>query len=589
MSNEQQQSVHQEMFKTLLRTPHRNGDETLAMHREQFKVDPNFYGKLAVWAVHHGNNVVRDVNEIFIATLFASPYPEHREAAYVMLQSLPPYQVTRVVQYVTGYDEVVKHVSTSPKPAPQSGFGVTVSPLRYGKRHPSAGKPVPRKTVKISKALYADLLGKGQIKAGQKEYYVTSYFVKHTCLGQRTVRGALRRAIRTYLRYREQPGNEGMLEGAMISAKSHMYGLYYRTNTVPGGSNDSWVNRFLFKNEIDEDNVHAKRLVALQKLKDTDDPVRQAEIVVENRLPYQQVVSIFKKITPTVLVALIEAMSPQELLSNLGSLKSRGAMENAEIKKLIEEKIKKIQETKSARIDALKGAAAAAAVGDLPDDIAKAAKAATDKQLKFHGDINSTTALLIDKSGSMTDAIEIGKQLAATIAQACREHALHVYMFDRMPTAIRWTDADGDITSKSAWDKKLKMFSAMGGTEPHNVLRGMVSNNTSVEQIVIVTDEGENNRGRFASELKVYEKHFGHLPNVVIVRVGGRYADDRMEKSMKAAGVDVEVLVCEKTDAIAIPNLLRMLSRKSIFDLVLEISMLPLLDRETWDKKHGMV
>lgn len=585
--SERQNAVHQEMFKSLLRTPHRFGDETLALHREQYKLDPNFYGKLAIWAVLHGNNVVRDVNEIFIAMLFASEYPEHREAAYVMMQSLPPYQVTRVVQYFTGYDEVIKYVSTSKKEAPKNGFGVTVAPLMYGKRHPQAGKPVPRKVVKIGPSLSKELVAKGAIRPGQKEYFVDSLFVKHECLGKRNVRGMLRKSIQTYLRWREKPENQGMLEGALIRARDDMYGLYIRTHTLPGNDQNSWINKFLFKNEIDPSVPQMKRLAALRQLAKIEDPVKQAELIVENKLPYPQVISVVNKITPTVLVALIDSMSPQELLSNLGSLKSRGAMDNADIKKLIESKITKIKTTKSSRIDALKGAAAAKSVGDLPEEIAKVAAEATDSQLKFHGQIKATTALLIDKSSSMSEAIELGKQLAATLAQACQSPP-RVFMFDRMPTEIVWNTHDGDIASKSAWDRKLKMFSANGGTDPHNVIRAMISQNISVEQIVLVTDEGENSAGRFAAELKNYERKFGFMPNIVIARVGGRLAADVMEKSMKATGIDAEVLVCDKADSVSIPNLLQMLSRKSIFDLILEISMLPLPTRNEWDSSHGM-
>ena len=35
--------------------------------------------------------------------------------------------------------------------------------------------------------------------------------------------------------------------------------------------------------------------------------------------------------TPTVLLALIERMSPQELINNIASLTKRGAMENPDL------------------------------------------------------------------------------------------------------------------------------------------------------------------------------------------------------------------------------------------------------------------
>lgn len=588
VATEQGNSVHQEMFTSLLRTPHRQVDETLDLHVRQFDRDPNFYGHLATWAAHHGNNVVRDINEVFLAVLFASEYPEHREAAYVMLQSMPPYQVARVMRYVTGYDEVVRHVSTSKKSMPVNGkFGVTVSPLRYGKKHPEAGKAVPRKTVKLNKVRAREMVGKGLLPHGVREYHVDSFFVKHACLNKRTVKGMLRRAIRSYLRFREKPENIGMLEGALIRARDDMFGLYFRTNTAPGGSNDSWINQYLFKHKIDENSPTAKRLAALARLRKETDPVEQAKLIVEHKLPWPQVVSVITKITPTVMVAQVEVMSPQELLQNLASLKARGAFDNPDLKKMIMDKMAKIKKQKG-RVDALKGAAAAKAV-DLPADVAAAAVEVTDAQLKFHGTIRATTALLIDKSGSMQTAIELGKQLAAGIAQSCSEgNEPKVFLFDNMPTEVKWRASDGNITKKSAWDQKLKMFRASGGTEPHNVLRAMISQGIAVEQIMLVTDEGENACGSFASQLKQYEKKFGFMPNISIARVKGWGVSDAMTKSMKAVGIDVEAVDCTKADQVSIPNLLQLLSRKSIFELVQEIGTVPLPTRDEWDTANGM-
>lgn len=46
-----------------------------------------------------------------------------------------------------------------------------------------------------------------------------------------------------------------------------------------------------------------------------------------------------KQLTPTVVVALINSMSPQEVINNLKSLQVRGAMENSQVKALIDEKL----------------------------------------------------------------------------------------------------------------------------------------------------------------------------------------------------------------------------------------------------------
>ncbi len=200
-------SVQQEMFKTLLRCPHRQVDEHLAIHAAQFERDPNFYGRLAVNAIMRNGCTIRDVNEVFLAVLFNSPFQEHRDAAYVMLQSLPPYQVSRVMRYFTGYEEIVKHQSID-APLP-SGNGITIQDAVYSAKHrhkSKRGKKVPVAVTKLipRSKLFRDLLKKQKIKASDRQMTVTTYLVKHACLNKKWPRGAIKRAIERYLRIRER-------------------------------------------------------------------------------------------------------------------------------------------------------------------------------------------------------------------------------------------------------------------------------------------------------------------------------------------------------------------------------------------------
>ena len=58
-----------------------------------------------------------------------------------------------------------------------------------------------------------------------------------------------------------------------------------------------------------------------------------------------------------------------------------------------------------------------------------------DAQVKARGRITRPTALLIDKSGSMELAIELGKRIGAMISAVC-ETELYVYAFDTMAYPI---------------------------------------------------------------------------------------------------------------------------------------------------------
>lgn len=578
--------VHEEMFRSLLRTPHRKVDEVLAAHQEYFNRDPNFYGKLAVYAVLEGNCAVRDINEVFIAVLLVSPYPDHQGAGYVMFQDLPPYQAARVAKYYTGYDEEVKIHSYDPRPVNE--FGVTWERASYSKNHPNKalrGTVKPERTIALGRGkLYAELLKKGKISPSTREIKVQDWVAHHKCLNKRNFKGALRSAAKAYLKYREI--NPRLMEGALIRGHKYLKQFYVRTHTCPMGDQNSWVNRFLWNGEIPTGD-EGSRLAALKNLQQETDPTKQAEIIVANKLPYTSVTSVLNNITPSVLVAIIDSMSPQELMQSLGALKRRGAFENADIKALIDNKIKKVKNVGKSRVDALKGAKAAKAVKGLDADTAKLVSDVTDAQLKQHGQISMRTALLIDKSGSMQDAIELGKQLAAAFAQACRQNNPPlVYLFDNMPTLIEWKASDGDITTKSAWDRKLEMFRAAGGTAPATVIRALVAKGTVVDQLVLVTDEGElDENGAFATQLKEYEGRIGQKVNVIIVRIG-RNRSNRMEKTLKAKNIETQVMECESIDSVSIPNLINLASHTSIFDLVLDILALNLPSRAEWDEKN---
>lgn len=593
VASEDRTPVHEEMFKTLLRTPHRRADEVLAIHREQFERDPNFYGHLACYAVTEGHCVIRDVNEVFIAILLASPYKAHQEAGYVMFQGLPPFEAARVARYYTGYDEMITYHSYESKF--KDGFGVTYELACYSKKHPDSdkrGKVKPQRTIKLGRQskLRQQLLKDKKISSSTTEIHVSAYVAHHACLGQRTFKGALRAAAKSYLKRREL--NERMMEGAVLRSRKHIKQFYVRTNTLPQSDVNGWVNQYLWFDKVQE----GSRLAALKSLQGEKDPTKQAEIIVKNKLPRTLVSSVVSEVTPSIMTATAMVMSSQELMQSLGWFKKNGAFDNPELKKFINDKLKEAKSAK--RVDALKGAQVSKVVEGLDEETQKILKDVSDTQLKRHGNISRRTLLGIDKSGSMTDAIELGKQLAASIAQACKEdNPPQTFLFDNIATRIEWDESDGDITSKSAWDDKLEMVSAGGGTTPSDIIRVMDLRKLDVEQIVLVTDEGElslhyghSSSSRlpdncFAAELKKFNEKHGRDINVLIVRIG-RNKSNIMEESLKKAGVSVDVLPCDDIDSIAIPNLLQLLAKPSIFELVQSILEIKLPKRSAWDAKY---
>ena len=186
----------------------------------------------------------------------------------------------------------------------------------------------------------------------------------------------------------------------------------------------------------------------------------------------------------------------------------------------------------------------------------------TNEQVKRRGSITKPTALFVDKSGSMQNAITVGKQLAALIS-GITEAELYVFAFDTMPYPIV---AQGKELSD--WERAFKHIKADGGTSIGCALEVMRKKRQIVDQIILVTDEGENNGPYFPEVYKQYCRELGVMPNVIIVKVG--HASHWIENQLKKQQTPVETFTFAG-DYYSLPNLVPMLSRPSRLELLMEI------------------
>jgi hypothetical protein len=363
-----------------------------------------------------------------------------------------------------------------------------------------------------------------------------------------------RTAVTRYLRAREQSNT--FFDRAALRNRKAMKHLYATLHIKPGARAD----RVLFKDAPPEDSV----AFALKRLAKATTSVEQAQIIVEHGLPYTVAVGAIRQITPTVLVALIAAMTPQETINNLKSLKARGAFNHPEVKQLIEAKLEKAQT--DARVSVFK-ARVAAEVAELDAETAARLERVTDAQVKQRGKITRPTALLVDKSGSMEHAIEVGKRIAALIS-GLAEAGLVVYAFDTIPYPVQ---AQG--TNLSDWERAFNLTKAGGGTSIGCSLEAMRRKGQRVEQILIVTDEGENTAPYFAEVYEAYRRELNVAPDVLIVRVG--QCSGWLERQLQGKQVNVSTFTFAG-DYYALPNLIPLLTRPSRLELLLEILETPL-------------
>jgi hypothetical protein len=509
-----EQDLRLEILNTLLTTPHRKLDQIWPVHRSLIERDPRFYVRLAAWYSDHGD--VRDHKEMFIVALVLSTFEGHRDVGLALLRGLPPYQVVRVLDFIHGR-KATRKVRPAASSAPKKGKA-------GGEGGSTDDAAAPAATTVEEFGIF------------------------------RNPPRSLRTEIERYLRERE--ADPEWFDSTVLVARKALKRMYALLHVAPGQR----AQEILF----DERPPADSRLFALKQLVKAETPAEQARAILDHAIPYRVAATVVKQMTPTVLLALIERMSPQELINNLGALRRRGVFDNAELKALIESKLGDAKT--AARVSAFKAEEAIKA-GGVSAEVRQALEEVADAQVKAKGRIERPTALLIDKSGSMSLAIELGKRIGAMIS-AISSEALYVYAFDTVAYPVESAGAD-----LAHWEKALQGITAGGSTSCGVAVEMMRRKKQYVEQLIMVTDEEENSAPFFVETLKKYRTELKADPNVCFVRTPG--ALPLLEDQCRREGITADAFQFTG-DYYALPNLVPLLSRPSKLDLLMEILEYPL-------------
>ncbi len=93
-------SAKKELLRSLLKCPHRDLKQTIPIFSDALNKDPFFAGKCFYALTMPEYNQLRDLEESGIAFLLTSPHSLHREAGRICLQTLEPYRVYRVGNFI---------------------------------------------------------------------------------------------------------------------------------------------------------------------------------------------------------------------------------------------------------------------------------------------------------------------------------------------------------------------------------------------------------------------------------------------------------------------------------------------------------
>lgn len=291
-----------------------------------------------------------------------------------------------------------------------------------------------------------------------------------------------------------------------------------------------------------------------------------AELIVAGKLPYLAVLGVLGgKPDPAVGMALIERMSPTDLVTNTKMLERLGVQTNAAMRAAYEAKLAQVAKSKK---NTLKAAKAADVVGG---KLGEKLRGAQEKAIDNLGQVKGRWLVLGDKSGSMQQAIETSRVVAATLARVAEE--VHLVFFDTSPRYIDATDKD--------YDKLLKETAAItanGGTSIGCGLAYIRERAIEIDGIAIVSDGAENNAPLFAREYDTYAAQFGKQVPVYLYRCRGEQSwMGDLADTMKKAGHDMhEFDLRGGVDAYSLPNLIATM-RSNRYSLVDEIMQTPLI------------
>ncbi len=152
--------------------------------------------------------------------------------------------------------------------------------------------------------------------------------------------------------------------------------------------------------------------------------------------------------------------------------------------------------------------------------------------------------VLIDKSGSMTNAIEKSKEMLTRILAGFPEEKVHIATFDTVGTVMK-----PKAPSRAAVQHMLKGISASGGTVHGAALYALYSNGVKIPEgakliVIVVGDEAGESGRAFADAFTRY----GYKPDAIALLLSVASANARgttvqacaTEMSLPFSTVDVE-------------------------------------------------
>ncbi len=306
------------------------------------------------------------------------------------------------------------------------------------------------------------------------------------------------------------------------------------------------------------------------RLKDMS-PAEAAGTIMARKLPFLVAMGALgeKAREVDLVLALIKSMTATELTTNVKMLERLGVKTNPALRGAFQEALEKAGKSKT---NILKTTRAAENIDD--EELKENLRGLQEKQIASLGGVEGNWAVLADKSGSMSAAIELAKHVAATLAKVVKGKVWLIF-FDVAPQSIDVTGMALDVIKNVT-----RYVQAGGGTSVGCGLLRLFEAKEEVDGIAIVSDGGENTAPTFPDVYKRYSEMFGKMPPVYLYQTHGD--SPALITTMQQAGHDMQVfdLRGQETDFYSLPNLVQTMrtQRFSLSDEIMGTKLLQLSD-----------
>jgi len=367
--------------------------------------------------------------------------------------------------------------------------------------------------------------------------------------------GRWAKAARKWLAARET--NKAMLEGLVKAGyKETIKNLARKVGYKPQTSHFFGV--LGWKQSQAEDGRRAIGLDNVELVKsERFDGLSEAEIcetIVTQRLRYKDAVGRLPGdigLTPAIMVALLPTLSDRDLRQLTPTLEELGLLAVPELRARWEKAIAKATDQRGVNI--------AKNVRDekLKDKLVESADNAAKKAVAAAAaEIDLRVMFLVDKSGSMTGAIESSKDVLTKILAGFPLDKLHVATFDTMGQVLRPKAA-----SRVAVQHMLAPIRADGGTIHGAAVQALHRDGVRVPDtakliVIVVGDEA----GETGAQMAQTFRQLGYQPQAIAFILAGGSRGRTVRDCAKELGVPYsEVAAAQFDDPYHVPRVLRAL------------------------------